>query len=721
MIAGRHVFILLLVVATLFSAAPLRGEQEEGPLPLASLVPEETRVYFSFPSLSRAWEGFRTLPLYEAYCDEEVQAFFDSLDEGMSEMLSGKRSDFVRGILDLPGLFKGEAAFALVPREDDEEEHDWIVSLAAGGESEAAERFVDKTVFSFLEAVFPWGPGKEEIAGNEVTVFKGPSNTLHLCFVEGRLLLSDSSALLKRLLSGPGGEGKSLAETRSFDAAWKRLGGKDASFLIHFSLNRLMTDEFFDLHKKEKALLKALGLADLESVTAVLTQADGRARETIWLQLNKPPQGILEIFGEPPLDIELARLAPDSTVLLLAGNVSLADVYQAVLGAAREHPDEMVDEMRRAMRNMEKQLGLRSLGDLIGLLGTEVMAYAALPDGGGFIPMAALVFEVLEPERLQTNLHSLWRTLSGQEPKTLTYRGRQIHYLPSTGRDFFELSACWCITDGYLLLSYHPLSLKGLVARLDKGKRTLRTDQEFEAAWKNLPDKAVAVGYADSQRLFRYLYGLVLTFVPMMGDDVPFDPAMLPSTDCVADYLSSALSGLTSEETGIVVQTESDGYGPTSLALYGVVAWIIWTPIEEWDNLVFEYPSCARRQKSIRHAMELFREEHQRYPKDIPELLEGNYRSFGSGCFAVQRTRVVDTPEQLESLLASQEEAVMLDFKYVVAEKKIEPPSEFPDDWMILWDSEPRHNDGRVVLLGNGEPTWLPEAEFQKRLKEQGP
>ena len=30
-------------------------------------------------------------------------------------------------------------------------------------------------------------------------------------------------------------------------------------------------------------------------------------------------------------------------------------------------------------------------------------------------------------------------------------------------------------------------------------------------------------------------------------------------------------------------------------------------------------------------------------------------------------------------------------------------PQTWPEDWMILWDSKPRHNDGRVVLLGNGE------------------
>ena len=39
---------------------------------------------------------------------------------------------------------------------------------------------------------------------------------------------------------------------------------------------------------------------------------------------------------------------------------------------------------------------------------------------------------------------------------------------------------------------------------------------------------------------------------------------------------------------------------------------------------------------------------------------------------------------------------------------------------MVLWDSKPRHNEGRVILLGNGEVIWLPEEAFKKRLEEQG-
>ena len=81
------------------------------------------------------------------------------------------------------------------------------------------------------------------------------------------------------------------------------------------------------------------------------------------------------------------------------------------------------------------------------------------------------------------------------------------------------------------------------------------------------------------------------------------------------------------------------------------------------------------------------------------------------------------TCREAGSLLSYEErekrEAVM-DFESVVTRNKIDPPESFPEDRMILWDSEPRHNGGRVILLGNGEVMWLPEAAFQKRLEEQG-
>lgn len=718
MTQGRRIsFLLVVTVLFLFPTLIRCEEAEEGPVSLAALVPDDARLYISFPSLGQTWKGFRTLPLYEAYCDEEVQAFIDSLDESVGKLLSGKRSDFVRGFLDLPDLFDGEAAFAVVPREGDKGESDWAVSLVADTDPEKASRFVDSNVVPFFEDIFPWGPGREDFSGSEVLVFTGPSRFLYLSFSGGRLLLSNNASLMKRILAGPADESGSLEGTRSYEAAYSRFNGSDASFLLHFPIGSFLRDKFIDVPEKERQLLSALGLSGIEAITAVLSLEDGRAIDTIWLQLSEPPRGLLKLFGDPPVEIDLARLAPDSTVLLLAGNIRFSEIYQAFLAAAKEQPDEMLGNARRAVSELEKQLGLRSLSDVVRLLGTEVVVYAALPDGGGFIPKVALAVEVLEPEQLQTNLHALCSMLAGEEPKTMTYRNRQIHYMPSTGRDMFDLSACWCLTDGYLILSYHPTILKGLVGRLDRGKRTLRNDPEFEAAWKKLPEKASAVAYADSQRLFRYLYGLVLTFVPMMGDDLPFDAAMLPSTDCVADYLSFALSGLTSDETGIVVQTDSDGYGPTSLAMYGLTAWFLWTPIEEWDRVIFEYPSCAQTQQWIHQMMERFRTDHQRYPRDLPELLEGNRTWFGAGgCSAAQRKRIDDGSHEN----TSREQGITMDINYVVAVKGIDPPDKFPDDWMILWDSAPRHNNGRVVLLGNGDPIWLLEEEFQKRLKEQG-
>jgi hypothetical protein len=66
-----------------------------------------------------------------------------------------------------------------------------------------------------------------------------------------------------------------------------------------------------------------------------------------------------------------------------------------------------------------------------------------------------------------------------------------------------------------------------------------------------------------------------------------------------------------------------------------------------------------------------------------------------------------------------EERSITDDFTYVVEALALEPPDAFPEEWMIVWDSEPRHNGGRVVLLGCGDVIWLPEEDFQKRLEEQ--
>ncbi|MBI4878469.1 MAG: hypothetical protein HY812_02250 [Planctomycetes bacterium] len=107
---------------------------------LARLFPAATRFYASVPSLSWSRTGFRSLPVCQACGDEEGQAFLKSLGQDLEEPVPGLRWEFVQELLDLPAIFDGQVAFALLDPDDD----DWVLSLASSQGASRVSAFAEK-------------------------------------------------------------------------------------------------------------------------------------------------------------------------------------------------------------------------------------------------------------------------------------------------------------------------------------------------------------------------------------------------------------------------------------------------------------------------------------------------------------------------------------------------------------------------------------------------
>jgi len=705
--------MILIAVFLVFAAAafPARGDEENGALPgLASLVPEKTRVLIQFPSLKGAWEGFCALPPYRIYQDEEVQAFLQSLDLDSEELLPGADMKTMEKLLSLPDVFGGEIAFAVLPPDSDPE---WVLSLSAVENPAGASTFAKNALIPLLEGIFQWGPEKVSICGKEVMLFKNPELTLCIFEGRGRILLTSSEETMEKLLGRAAGTDDTLATNETFINALEKCEGEDVSFRIYVSNESPWRDWLNLKSASDMIMFDASGLRGVRSFLASLSMAGGRADDLIRLDIPGEMRGFLNLFADASIDMQIARFAPEDTLVLLAGHLNIPEFYKTILAIRKANDIILVrGGAESAKEEIKDEMGMRAFFDMIPHLGTEAALFVSLPGGSGLWPEVSAVVEVLEPDQLQTNLFALVRTATGADPKTITFSNRRIHYYRLPDMDFLQVSLCWCVTDGYLFASYHPTVLKRLIRRIDADRDALENDQDFAKAWKKLPEGSRAVAYVNSRRLFNCLYGIMLPVMNMAGgDELPFDPAMLPTSEAVQAYLSFGLSGVTVEEDGIRVTTLSDGYGPTSMAMYGLCIASFFVPMEEWSDSLTRRPCCGDNQKHVHDELESYRRNHGRYPATLGELFDEGW--FGSWAFSCPKAR--------ENRPASENDAATgEDFGYVVTAKEIDPPETFPDDWMIVWDSEPRHNNGRIVLLGEGEVTWLPEEAFQERLKEQG-
>jgi prepilin-type processing-associated H-X9-DG protein len=693
---------ILIVCLFLLAATPAVAEEVR----LADRLPPSTLLYVRLAPVGEIWDGFKTLPFFQAWRDEEVQEFLEASSEEMEKALAGATGG--QGLLEriaaLPTTLTGETAFAILRPDEDT---GWVISLGVAGGMEGARKTARELVDPMLATVSFGEPTRSILEGVAIRSFHGPARTLDVAVMDGRIVIASGEGVLRGVLGTP--PKTPLSAHPAFEAARKNVGPDGAAGFLYFAVGdarRKVTDSDRDRKQMEIA-----GLAGLETIAAGLRMEKGRAHETVWLGFPEGPRGFFGAFPGARVDLDAARLAPATAFTFFAASVKPSEIYRVIDELSGTTKSGLLGDVGELRGSLEKGLGASGLAELVGCLGTELTGFVALPRGGGPIPEVAVAVEVLQPDKLQTGLVALVRTGTGDEPKVIRYRNREIRYVSVETGGFvgLPLTPCWCVTDGYLIVSHHPTVLKSLIRRLDGSGKSLADDEAFVAAGERLPEGAVAAGYINTQRLFRYLYGLMLPFLSAMGDDLPFDPGALPSADAIAQHLSFALSALTRADDGLTVRTESDGYGPVSLGAYGLIAAAViddawWTK----DASLRRGDRCGGRMTTLHEMIEEYRQTRGHYPSKLDDLLdEDDWRSHYARCPAAERT-----PED-ERRRRHWED---FGYRFRGVEK---PPANLPGGAMLMWDSEPRHNGGRIVLFADGEVTWMREPVFAARRAEE--
>jgi hypothetical protein len=572
-----YIILLLFVI----SSCPLHAEeQNEAPPELASFVPADTLFYARIPSLKKTWESFQELPFYKLYKDDEVLMFLEALGQGLEKKVPGLESDLIQELLSLADLFDGETAFARITRK---KKHDWIFSLTSSEEEGKVAAFVKDVLTTYLQGVFN-ERSIEKVAEFEICTYSQPGPPISVARTGRRILIAGrSERLADLLLSGQDGQG-SLARNEKFLRARSRAAQEDPSFFLYLDLERVVKDRLKRMDAKEQAVAAASGIEGIRSLCASLCMQDGHAHEMVWLDIPGERGGLLDIFASKPVDPAAARIATRSAFLLLAGHLDFPKLYMTLISMAEASPNKgPFFYVPDAAKNIKAEVGLDLFEDVIQHLGTEVIFFADLWKGFVFFPLASLAIEVNNPEALEPNLFKIARSESGLEPRSTTYRGRKIYYqqLPQYS---IPLWLSWCVTDGYLIVALMPMHIRNVINRLEGKAPSLRSNSRIEEQWIALTGDESVLVFVDSQRIFHDLYPILLLQRTVLKKDLPFDMAMLPQADTLASYLTFGLSGVSIEKDGILLRTRSDGYGPTSLTLYGLTGIACWKVLVDWGQ-----------------------------------------------------------------------------------------------------------------------------------------
>ncbi|MEQ8762828.1 MAG: DUF3352 domain-containing protein, partial [Planctomycetota bacterium] len=329
--------------------------------------------------------------------------------------------------------------------------------------------------------------------------------------------------------------------------------------------------------------LAAIGVDQVHSLSISFNRQGEGSRTTVYLDSPGERQGLLKALTPGTIDAERLGHVPDNTVLYATATYDAAAVYEELMGlvnlAASEYlPQRAGEQLQREMNAALRMLPLDPRADLLEPLGAMASLYVALPRQGGVIPDVVLSVDVRDSQRLSALIDQGLANLQGVEVKETSYRDRKIHYA-SIQQDGVTLQPAFVLTDDRLMIASQVLVLKRAIQwETSDDQKTLAQTEHFRRSLEQLHGHPGELLYIDLKSAVEFGYNAASPFLSSVidPDQMPFDAALLPSTEAIASELDGLVIGYSADETGLLFESYSQ-FGIAALieAAMASVHWAI--------------------------------------------------------------------------------------------------------------------------------------------------
>jgi hypothetical protein len=306
-----------------------------------------------------------------------------------------------------------------------------------------------------------------------------------------------------------------------------------------------------------KAMLEALGIANIRSIAAVSGLEGAGCLSKTWIETDAEPSGLLGVFGPEPLKAADLATIPKDASFAAAARMNLSKLFDAAVeGSKKVRPDAPVAELAK----IEAMLGFELKKDLLDTLGDTWCVYNSPGEGGLLVTGLTIVAPVKDRDRLaKTNdrLLELARVTAGPASPTIKetkFRGERIFYLSGAGNDSLPFLPAWCISDTHLILSLSPQNIRAFLAR----DRTSGSLADLPAVADRLKSSdAVALAYQDTAGMLKITYPVMqilvtLGFSEIGREGIDLDSSVLPSLASIVRHVEPGVGVLVREKKGLV-------------------------------------------------------------------------------------------------------------------------------------------------------------------------
>ena len=316
-------------------------------------------------------------------------------------------------------------------------------------------------------------------------------------------------------------------------------------------------------------VLDVLGLQNLNHIA----KRTGFRGQSCWAEVTVdapgPRAGLLSLVDQEFLTLEDLPPIPEGHSGFFASSFDWGNAYDVLLeicrDAAQFGPPDALEEIEDGLAEMRRELGFDLRDDLLGALGHVNCLYTDSQQGM-FGLGCTVQISVKNERRLWRTVARLLARLQEEAGDDLRVRNIEKNDREMTVIEFPRfplLSPTFCISDGWLVVGLLPQAVESTLLRRDGRLPAWSPNEEYAAAFAELPTEFTSISAVDPRDSYRMLLGYVpmlLGFVELgMRESgefppdfrIPFSAADLPPTELIVGPLFPNVSVTTIDEEGI--------------------------------------------------------------------------------------------------------------------------------------------------------------------------
>ncbi|MCK4300145.1 MAG: DUF1559 domain-containing protein, partial [Planctomycetes bacterium] len=462
-----------------------------------------------------------------------------------------------------------------------------------------------------------------------------------------------------------------------------------------------------EMSDEDRKTVTDLGVDGIEWAGATATCDPPGFRNRFFISCPGERTGLLALVPSQPVSEDIFEFAPKTSIVAVAVRLDAGEFYdrlRRLVGVLSEDEGAEFDE---DMAHFREEFGFDLRDDLLAPLGDEFLIYVAPTPLSPFGLDVAVLVRGTDGERLKVTfeaLADLLRQRFGEagpaQVQALDVEGHALYSLRlgPTGPPF---APSFGVTDTCAVASLYPGSAQGLMRAAVAGKRptelSLLVSENFKAAREKVSASGLMVSYADVAEYFNVTYRGIMTVLTMRGQELPFDPMLLPQPETISKHLGGSMSVVSVDEDGFLIEQYSPtiihaGFSPETT---GVVAAAM-LPALARAREAARKAVCKSNLKQIGLALAIYANDHDdKYPLRLEDLLVGY----------LPDAEVLQCPSD-----SSEERSYLYVPGLSVAHEAT---------LMVVVERRGNHTGGRNVLFVDSHVEWMSEEVFQIRWAEQ--